>query len=150
MVGRLPSFWEGLFAGAMLVSGRVSYFLYLLILSSESSFHSNFWGEVMLPMGCAVSCAGILNKWSHTSLDCWTLVDFDGDGDLDIVRTAPDWGQGLDLLVDLNGSAIFSMAASKPRKVEYFEQATWQHTILWKSVGYRVFTEPKNRTIYAA
>ena len=75
----------------------------------------------MHPMGCTVSCAGILHKWSHTSLDCWTLVDFDGDGDLDIVRTVPGLGQGLDLQT---GSAIFSLAASKPRKVEYFEQAT--------------------------
>ena len=75
----------------------------------------------MLPMGCAVPCAGILHKWSLTSLDCWTLVDFDGDGDLDMVRTVPGWGQGLDLLQD---SAAFSMAAAEPRKVEYFEQAT--------------------------
>ena len=56
-------------------------------------------------MGCAVSCAGILNKRSHTSLDCWTLVDFDGDGDLDLVRTVPGWGQGLDLEV---GSVFWS------------------------------------------
>ena len=75
----------------------------------------------MLPMGCAVSRAGILNKYSHTTLDCWTLVDFDGDGDLDIVRAVPDDG-----------------AAYKTRKVEYFEQATWQHTCCgnpWKTVG---------------
>ena len=81
----------------------------------------------MVPMGCAVSCAGIFDKWSHTVLDCWTLVDFDGDGDLDLVRTVPGWGQGLDLL---QGEAILSMATSKPRKVEYFEQATCIATVL--------------------
>ena len=109
-------------------------FIILFILPSESSFHSNYWVEVMVPVGCAVSCAGILNKRSHTSLDCWTLVDFDGDGDLDIVRTVPGWGQGWDLT---QSSAILAKAAAEPRKVEYFEQATWQHTTLWKSVEYR-------------
>ena len=51
-------------------------------------------------------------------------MDFDGDGDLDIVRTVPALERGY-------------VANHKPRKVEYFEQATWQHTILWKSVEYR-------------
>ena len=50
-------------------------------------------------------------------------MDFDGDGDLDIVRTVPALERGY-------------VANHKPRKVEYFEQATWQHTILWKSVEY--------------
>ena len=78
-------------------------------------------------MGCAVSCAGIVDRWSHTALDCWTLVDFDGDGALDVVRTIPGRGRGLDLL---SSPSAFAMAAKEPRQVEYFEQATCIATVL--------------------
>ena len=29
------------------------------------------------------SAPGIVNPFEHTAFDCWTLVDFDRDGDLD-------------------------------------------------------------------
>ena len=102
-------------------------FIIFFLLPSESSFHCNYWVEVMVPMGCAVSCAGIMDQWSHTALDCWTLVDFDGDGDLDIVRTVPGWGRGWDLL---SSPSDFAMASKEPRQVEYFEQATCIATVL--------------------
>ena len=52
---------------------------------------------------------GLASLFEDSMLDCWTLVDFDGDGDLDLVKTTPVDRKDL-----LNGSLI--------RKVLYYEQ----------------------------
>ena len=51
---------------------------------------------------------GIVNPFEHTQLDCWTLVDFDRDGDLDLVKVGPP-------------KPAFGLV----REVRYYENATW-------------------------
>jgi len=41
MVGRLGSFWDGLFSGAMLVSGRVYHFM--------GAYFMNWWMLMIIP-----------------------------------------------------------------------------------------------------
>ena len=101
-------------------------------LTFPSSFlRGNCWVEVMVeavPMG-----AGISNSLQHSSLDCWTLVDFDGDGDLDIVRTVPPNRSGYGLSL---GSSERYKVARKAREVQYLEQATWHvHKFSTEAIG---------------
>ena len=51
---------------------------------------------------------GLASLFEDSMLDCWTLVDFDGDGDLDLVKTTP---------VDRKDLLSLSI-----RKVLYYEQ----------------------------
>ena len=101
------------------------------------TFPSNFlddncWAEIMFE---AVSIgAGISNSLQHSSLDCWTLVDFDGDGDLDIVRTVPPNRSGYGLS---RGSSEWYKVAQKAREVQYLEQATWHvHKFSTEAIGF--------------
>ena len=50
-------------------------------------------------------------------------MDFDGDGDLDMVRTVPPDRSGYGLS---RGSTEWQLVALKAREVQYFEQATWR------------------------
>ena len=52
---------------------------------------------------------GLASLFEDSMLDCWTLVDFDGDGDLDLVKTTP---------VDRKDLLSLSLI----RKVLYYEQ----------------------------
>ena len=101
-------------------------------LTFPSSFlDDNCWAEIMFE---AVSIgAGISNSLQHSSLDCWTLVDFDGDGDLDIVRTVPPNRSGYGLSL---GSSERYKVARKAREVQYLEQATWHvHKFSTEAIG---------------
>ena len=60
------------------------------------------------------SAPGIVNPFEHTAHDCWTLVDFDRDGDLDLVKVGP-----------ANPSAATPTAWGFGREVRYYENATW-------------------------
>ena len=57
---------------------------------------------------------GIVNPFEHTAFDCWTLVDFDRDGDLDLVKVGPP-----------NPSAETPAAGFFGREVRYYENVTW-------------------------
>lgn len=84
-------------------------------------FHGNCWAEIMVE--AVLIGAGISNSLQHSSLDCWTLVDFDGDGDLDIVRTVPPNRSGYGLS---ENSMEWHLVSNKAREVQYLEQATWR------------------------
>ena len=73
---------------------------------------------------------GISNHFQHSSLDCWTLVDFDGDGDLDIVRTVPPNRSGYGLS---QTSTEWQLVSLKAREVQYLEQASPRHFSASKS-----------------
>ena len=103
-------------------------------LTFPSSFlHCNCWVEVMVE---AVSVgAGISNSLQHSSLDCWTLVDFDGDGDLDIVRTVPPNRSGYGVS---QGSQEWTRLLWTAREVQYLEQATWRRGTHMAKPSWRV------------
>ena len=62
-------------------------------------------------------------------------MDFDGDGDLDMVRTVPPDRSGYGLS---HRSTEWQLVALKAREVQYFEQATWRRGTRMAKSSWRV------------
>ena len=93
-----------------------------------------FWGyhlRLLITLKLLVRPQVLSTLLKHTAYDCWTLVDFDRDGDLDLVKVGP-----------ANPSAATPTAVGFGREVRYYENATWNRC--WK-MHFAGFAVPGNQ-----